>query len=112
MELPILSDAGKPATTQSTGSVWDVVAPSRNLSKPDGEWNQVEVTLIKRQLSAVWNGQKVLDVNLDDPKNAALSKRLPYGHIGLQAHASGTPVEFRNIRVRIIKIGPLFIPEK
>ena len=112
MELQILSDAGKPATTRSTGSLWDVVAPTKSANKPDGEWNQVEVTLIKRELTAVWNGQKILEVNLDDPKYATLAQRLPYGHIGLQAHASGAPVEFRNIRVRIVKIGPLFIPEK
>jgi len=112
MELQILSDAGKPAATQSTGSVWDVVAPTRNANKADGEWNQVEVSLIKRQLIAVWNGEKILDVNLDDPKYSALAQRRPYGHIGLQAHATGTPVEFRNIRVKILKIGPLFIPEK
>lgn len=112
MELQILSDAGKPATAQSTGSVLDVVAPGKNASKPDGEWNDVEVSLIKRQLVAVWNGEKILDVNLDDPKYGALTQRRPYGHVGLQANGSGTPVEFRNIRIKILKIGPLFIPEK
>jgi hypothetical protein len=112
MELRILSDAGKPANTQSTGSLWDIVAPARSVNKPDGEWNEVEVTLIKRELSAIWNGQKILDVNLDDPKYKALAQRGPYGHIGLEGHASGTPVEFRNIRVKILKIGPLLAPEK
>ena len=68
MELQILSDAAKPTDVHSTGSLYGAVAPAKNMAKPDGEWNQVEITVIKRQLSAIWNGVKVLDVNLDDPK--------------------------------------------
>ena len=112
MKLRILSDAGKPASTQSTGSLGDIVAPTQSVSKPDGEWNQVEVSLIKRELTAIWNGQKIFDVNLDDPKYKALAQRQPYGYIGLEGHAAGAPVEFRNIRVKILKIGPLLNPEK
>jgi len=115
MELPIRSDAGQPVTIHSTGSLANVVAPLTNTVKPDGEWNQVEINLVKRQLTAFWNGVKTLDVNLDDPKYHAtpekpLADRLPYGYIGLRAHPSGTPVEFRNLRVKILKIGPVMIP--
>src|SRR5436305_11522812 len=35
-----------------------------------GDWNQVEISAIKRQLTATLNGEKVLDVNLDDTKPA------------------------------------------
>ena len=96
MELPIRSVPGQ------TGALANV-APLTNSVKPDGEWNQVEITLVKRQLTAFWNGVKTLDVNLgpDQP---------PYGYIGLRAHSSGTPVEFRNLRLKILKIGPLLIP--
>jgi len=117
MELQILSDAGKPADVHSTGALYGASAPTKNMAKPDGEWNQVEVIVIKREVSATWNGEKILDVPLDDPvfRNAQerpLAERLPFGHIGLQAYSSGTPVEFRNIRVKVIRIGPNFSQDK
>ena len=113
MELQILSDAGKPADVHSTGSLYGAVAPARNMAKPDGEWNQVEISVIKRKVSAVWNGIKVLDVSLDDPRHhnaqeKPLTDRVPFGRVGLQAYNSGTPVEFRNIRMKVLKWGPGF----
>jgi hypothetical protein len=117
MEVQILSDAGKPASIGGTGSLWGVVAPAKNIAKPAGEWNQVEITAIKRQVSVILNGEKIIDANLDDPKYAGskeppLAGRSAHGHIGLQAHAKGTPVEFRNIRVKAVRIGPGFPPEQ
>ena len=117
MELQILSDAGKPAGVHSTGSLYGAVAPARSMARPDGEWNQVEVTVLKREVTAIWNGAKTLAVNLDDPlyRNAQerpLSERLPFGYIGLQAYSTGAPVEFRNIRIKVIKVGPNFSQDR
>lgn len=109
MEFQILNDAGSPASVKSTGALWALVPPSRNMAKPAGEWNQVEITVLKRQVTAVMNGEKIIDANLDD---AQFAGRLAYGHIGLQAHAAGTPVEFRNLRIKVLKIGPHFLPEQ
>jgi hypothetical protein len=52
-------------------------------------------------------------VNLDDPKyrdaqERPLVDRLPDGHIGLQAYSTGAPVEFRNIRIKVIRAGQRF----
>lgn len=115
MELQILSDRGLPVDVHSSGSLYGAVAPTRNMAKPDGEWNQVEVSLVKRQLSAIWNGVRILDVNLDDPayqkaQERPLSERVPFGHIGLQAYTTGAPVEFRNLRIKVLKPGPGFSP--
>ena len=87
----------------------DAAPRSKNSAKPDGEWNQVEVTVIKREVSAVWNGEKVLDVNLDERSLAGLA---PFGHIGLQAYPTGAPVEFRNIRIKVLKAGPNFSQDR
>jgi Domain of Unknown Function (DUF1080) len=106
MELNIISDSGAPATARSTSSIWDIVAPTKNTNRPDGEWNTVEVTVVGRQLTAVWNGEKVQDVNLDDPQYPKLVGKMAFGHIGLQAHAFGEPASFRNIRIKVLKIGP------
>ncbi|HWY46150.1 MAG TPA: DUF1080 domain-containing protein [Bryobacteraceae bacterium] len=117
MELQILSDAGKPADVHSTGSLYGAVAPSKSMAKPDGEWNQVEITVLKREVTAVWNGEKILDVNLDDHKyqNAQqrpLAERAPFGYIGLQAYSTGAPVEFRNIRIKVLRVGPHFSQDR
>ena len=88
------------------------MAPTKNLNKLDGQWNTVEVTVLKRQLTAVWNGEKVLDVSLDDPQYPKFAGRGQYGHIGLQAHAFGEPAAFRNIRIKPIRLGPPDPPEK
>jgi hypothetical protein len=117
MELQILSDAGKPAGVHSTGSLYGAIAPSKSMARPDGEWNQVEITVNRNSVAAVWNGEKILDAQLDDPKyhNAQerpLDERLAFGHIGLQAYSTGTPVEFRNIRLRVIRGGPNFAQDK
>jgi len=113
MELQILSDRGKPPGKNSTGSLYGAVAPARSMARPDGEWNKVEITLVERRLTAVWNGAQVLDVDLDDPQYAGaqqrpLAERAAWGHIGLQAYSTGTPVQFRNLRIKVLKIGPRF----
>jgi hypothetical protein len=117
MEVQILNDAGTPPRTVGTGSVADAIAPSKNMANPPGEWNQLEISALRRQLSVTLNGEKIIDANLDDPRYAGpqeppLAKRGAYGHIGLQAHAKGAPVEFRNIRVKAVRIGPGFAPEQ
>ncbi|MFN0172262.1 MAG: DUF1080 domain-containing protein [Bryobacteraceae bacterium] len=113
MELQILSDAGKPAGAHSTGSLYGAVPPTRNMAKPDGEWNKVEVTVRGRRVAAVWNGERVIDADLDDAnyqkaQTTPLADRADYGHVGLQGYNTGRPVEFRNIRIRVLKWGPGF----
>jgi hypothetical protein len=106
VEVNLISDNGKPATPRSSGALWDTFAPAENMSKPDGEWNTIEVSVHDRRLTTIWNGKPGLDVNLDDPQNPKLATRGAYGHIGLQAHAFGEPAAFRNIRIKVIKKGP------
>lgn len=106
VEVNLISDNGKPATPRSSGSLWDIAAPADNMAKPDGEWNTMEITVRGRHLTTMWNGKPGLDVNLDDPQYPKLAGKGAYGHIGLQAHASGEPAAFRNVRIKVIKLGP------
>ena len=117
MELQILSDYGAPAATHSTGALYGAIAPAKNAARRDGEWNKVEVALTGRRVSATWNGEKVIDADLDDPAHQStqerpLTARAPHGHVGLQAYTTGDPVEFRRIRIRVLKTGPKFPPLK
>jgi len=87
----------------------DAAAASKSMAKPGDEWNQVEVTVIKREVAAVWNGERILAVNLDE---RPLAQRAAFGHIGLQAYSTGAPVEFRNIRIKVLRAGPHFSQDK
>jgi hypothetical protein len=60
-ELQILDDAGKPPTLTGHMSVYGRAAAAVNASKPAGEWQTVELTLVGNRVSVALNGQKVQD---------------------------------------------------
>jgi hypothetical protein len=98
MEFQIMGDHGQPVTTTSTGSIYDVREPLLDATRPEGEWNEVEITLDGPRMTVLLNGQTVQNVDLDaDPE---LSRRLRSGFIGLQDH--GDPVAFRNLRIKTL----------
>ena len=103
MEIQLLDDANwkdlRPA--QYTGSIYDVVPPSKHVSKPFGEWNQMRIVAKGRKITVELNGTKIVNANLDDHKEH--SKRHPgllrdKGHLGLQSHDGR--VEFRKLYVK------------
>jgi hypothetical protein len=65
-ELQVLDDAGKPPSLTGNMAVYGRVAPSANASKPAGEWQTTEVTLVGNRLTVVLNGQKIHD-NVEIP---------------------------------------------
>jgi len=60
-ELQVLDDAGKEPNKTSHMSVYGRVAPAANASKPAGEWQTTEVTLVGNRVTVVLNGTKVQD---------------------------------------------------
>jgi hypothetical protein len=60
-ELQVLDDAGKEPNKTSHMSVYGRVAPAVNASKPAGEWQTTEVTLVGNRVTVVLNGKKVHD---------------------------------------------------
>ena len=89
-EMQILADHGKEPKKFTTGSLYDVVAPTRNMSKPHGEWNQVRIATQGRRIQITMNGEPIIDYETD---------RLTRGYIGLQVHDSKAVVKFRTIRL-------------
>ena len=87
--------------TQHTGSIYGVVPPSKDVTKPVGEWNKYRITAKGRQVTIELNGTKIVDADLDDHKDhfkdhpGLLREK---GHLGLQSHDGR--VEFRNIYVK------------
>lgn len=96
MEFQALGDFGKVPDKNSTGSVYDVVPPKANGSKPAGEWNSVEIDFRGPKLKATLNGVVVQDISFEDFEE--LKYRNREGFIGLQDH--NCPVQWRNIRIK------------
>lgn len=90
-EMQILSDHGRAPSKSSAGGLYDVVAASRNMSRPAGEWNQVRITCQGARIQIEWNGEPVVDF-----ADATRSQR---GYLGLQNHDDRSVVKFRNLRV-------------
>ena len=108
MEIEIRSESATPPTTQSNTALYGAAAPRVNAAKAEGAWNVVEISVIKRHLVAVLNGQTIHDLDLDDAAYAgavrgSLRARASSGHVGFQAHLTGTPVEFRAIRLKVVR---------
>jgi len=111
MELQILED-GSPVywglqPYQYHGSVYGVVPARRGVLRPVGEWNSEEVRVLGRRVTVVVNGTTVVDADLDEASAAGTMDGKDHpglkrasGHIGFLGH--GSPLEFRNIRIKEI----------
>jgi hypothetical protein len=89
-EMQILDDHGREPKKSSTGALYDVVAATKNMSKPAGEWNQVRITCQGRRIQINLNGEDIIDYQTD---------RLVRGYLGLQNHDHHAVVKFRQIRM-------------
>jgi hypothetical protein len=89
--------------TQHTGSIYGVVPPSKDVTRPVGEWNKYRIIARGRQITVELNGTTIVDANLDDYKEhfkAHPGLLREKGHLGLQSHDGR--VEFRNIFVKAL----------
>jgi len=98
IEVQILDSHGKPddkMTHHDNGGVIRTAPPSKNASKPAGQWNQLRIAAKGSNLKVKLNGEQIIDIDLS--KTASKDKPLT-GAIGLQDH--GLPLKFRNIRIK------------
>ncbi len=97
-EFQVFGDYGKKPDKNSTGSVYGVAPPKVNATKPEGEWNQIEVYLSGSMYHATLNGVVIQDLDFD--KNPELKYRLREGFICISDH--GNRASFRNIRIKTL----------
>jgi hypothetical protein len=114
-EYQLLDNAGhadgKSALT-SAASCYALYAPSKDVTRPVGEWNKTRIVVDGNHVEHWLNGVKVVTYELggaDWNKRVEESKfksmprfgKEPRGHIDLQDH--GDDIAFRNIKIRPLK---------
>lgn len=114
-EIQILDNERHPdakaGKTHQAGALYDMVAPSKDVVNPAGQWNLFEITIDHHinQGTVLLNGTKVVDFPVSGPEWEAMiadSKFADWqafgknksGHIALQDH--GDKVWFRNIKIK------------
>lgn len=60
-ELQVLDDYGKPPFDRGHMAIYGWKAPPVNSSKPVGEWQTVEATVVGNRVTVIHNGQKIHD---------------------------------------------------
>lgn len=80
------------------GGVIGTIGPTKNMAKPAGQWNRMIVTCRGKRLTVEFNGEKVVDVDLEGTSRSDCPL---VGYVGLQDH--GLPLRFRNIRIKPLK---------
>jgi len=100
-EIQILGDysAGQPSIS-GNGSIYNFKAPDKFVTKPAGEWQTVEATIIGNRITVIMNGVKIHDnVLCDRATGSEIDNKVNEpGPIFLQGD-HGT-VSFRNIRIK------------
>jgi hypothetical protein len=100
-ELQILGDhkSGK-ASINGNGSIYNFKAPDQFVTKPSGEWQAAEATIIGNRITVVMNGVKIHDnVECTKATGSEIDNKVNEpGPIFLQGD-HGT-VSFRNIRIK------------
>jgi hypothetical protein len=100
-EIQILGDFknGKPAKG-GNGAIYNQTAPSVFASKPGGEWQTAEATIVGNKITVILNGKKIHDnVECNVATGSEIDKKVNEpGPIFLQGD-HGT-VSFRNMRIK------------
>lgn len=116
-EIQVLDNINHPdaknGTTHQAGSLYDMVAPSKDVVKPIGEWNSYEITIDHKSNygSVVLNGEKIVEfpVNGDGWKTMVANSKFAEwpdfgkyqkGKIALQDHGEKLRIGYRNIKIK------------
>ncbi len=100
------------------GAIYNAQPPSKDMSKPVGEWNHFTITCNDSHVSLIFNGEEVFNVDLNNWKEPHLNadgtkNKFPKalkdfsrtGALGLQGlHGKAeAPVWYRNVRIQETK---------
>jgi len=99
-EIQVADSYGKKNDSHNCGALYSRIMPSENVSKPAGEWQTFDITLVDRHLTLIHNGQKTIDNQpvLGCTGGALWSDESRPGPIYLQGDHDS--VDYRNIVLR------------
>ncbi|WP_298474682.1 DUF1080 domain-containing protein [uncultured Maribacter sp.] len=114
-EIQVLDNVKHPdakvGTTHQAGALYDMVSPSKDVTKPIGEWNscQIMVNHKTNKGNVVLNGETIVEFPVNNPEWGVMVAKSKFGDwpefgkyatgkIGLQDH--GDKVAFRNIKIK------------
>ena len=111
-EYQLLDNAHGEQPVEQASAAYYLFAPSKDMTKPVGEWNHGRIVVDHGKVQHWLNGVKVVEYDLNsDAFKARVAatkfKRWPQfatgksGAIALQMH--GDPVWFQNIKIKILK---------
>ncbi len=99
-EVQVEDSFGKKNDTHNCGALYSRILPTENVSKPAGEWQTFDITLVDRHLTVIHNGKKTIDNQpvLGCTGGALWSDESRPGPIYLQGDHDS--VDYRNIVLR------------
>ena len=122
IEIQLHDDYGQEPNYHSCGAIYGFQAPSKNMVKPAGEWNEMTVICFGREITVILNGEVINRMNTAEwvdnakgPNGTDIEKKFhghslasiePYGYIGFQGVHGNSPVAFRNARIIPIRVNP------
>lgn len=99
-EVQVANSFGRRNDSHNCGALYSRIMPSENVSKPPGEWQSFDITLVNRHLTVIHNGKKTIDNQpvLGCTGGALWSDESRPGPIYLQG--DHTDVDYRNMILR------------
>ena len=102
-EVQVEDNYGRVPNSHYIGGLYGFLTPNENASKPAGEWQTYDITLVGRRVTVVLNGKSVItDALIPGITGGALdSKEGEPGPILLQGDHG--PIEYRNLTISVPK---------
>ena len=88
----------EPLGNDDCGAVVGLAAPSKNMSKPAGQWNRMIITCRQDRMHVELNGEEVINLDLSQSQK---TRSVRSGRIGFENKNS--PVAFRNVRIKELR---------
>jgi hypothetical protein len=85
----------EPFGNSTCGAMVGVAAPSKNMSKPAGQWNRMIITCEGNRMRVQLNGEEVINLDLSESEK---TRDVRSGHIAFEN--TNSPVAFRNVRIK------------
>ncbi len=103
-EIQVLDDFGNPPTKNGCGAIYDIATPMFNMSRPHGDWNSYDISVVGKTVKVTMNGWKIIDTDLGKMTSPLGKFPIAYndlpleGNLALQDH--GGEAWYRNVLVR------------